>query len=113
MSYVDGFVVPVSRDKIDAYKAQAQKAGEVWKEYGALAFVEAGAIEPHHLRFVSPPSEDAGVERLQLGGHSLVRLERVAIRQTLQQVRGNKVHAAKILGIAPSTLYEKVKKYGL
>jgi DNA-binding NtrC family response regulator len=79
----------------------------------ALAFVEADVVEPHHLRFVSPPSEDAGLERLQLGGHSLVRLERVAIRQTLQQVRGNKAHAAKILGIAPSTLYEKVKKYGL
>ena len=40
MSYVDGFVIPVSRDKIDAYKAQARKAGEIWKEYGALAFVE-------------------------------------------------------------------------
>src|SRR4029077_15856977 len=40
MSYVDGFVVPVSRDKIEAYKAQARQAGEVWKEYGALAFVE-------------------------------------------------------------------------
>jgi uncharacterized protein YbaA (DUF1428 family) len=40
MSYVDGFVVPVPRDKIDAYKAHAQKAGEIWKEYGALAFVE-------------------------------------------------------------------------
>jgi uncharacterized protein YbaA (DUF1428 family) len=40
MSYVDGFVVPVSRDKIDAYKAQARKAGEIWKEYGALAVVE-------------------------------------------------------------------------
>jgi len=79
----------------------------------ALAFVEAGVVEPHHLRFVSPPSEDGGLERLQLAGHSLVRLERVAIRQTLQQVRGNKAHAAKILGIAPSTLYEKVKKYGL
>ena len=40
MTYVDGFVVPVPRDKIDAYKAQARKAGEVWKQYGALAFVE-------------------------------------------------------------------------
>ena len=37
MSYVDGFVVPVSRDKIEAYKAQARKAGEIWKEYGAVA----------------------------------------------------------------------------
>jgi len=40
MSYVDGFVVPVSRDKIEAYRAHARKAGEIWKEYGALAFVE-------------------------------------------------------------------------
>jgi uncharacterized protein YbaA (DUF1428 family) len=40
MSYVDGFVVPVPRDKIEAYKAQARTAGEVWKEHGALAFVE-------------------------------------------------------------------------
>ena len=40
MPYVDGFVIPVPRDKIEAYKAQARKAGEVWKEYGALAFVE-------------------------------------------------------------------------
>ena len=40
MPYVDGFVIPVSKDKVEAYKAQARKAGEVWKEYGALAFVE-------------------------------------------------------------------------
>src|SRR3954453_15539553 len=40
MSYVDGFVVPVPRDKIEAYKAQARTAGEVWKEHGALAYVE-------------------------------------------------------------------------
>jgi uncharacterized protein YbaA (DUF1428 family) len=40
MPYVDGFVIPVSKDKIEAYKAQARKAGEVWMEHGALAFVE-------------------------------------------------------------------------
>jgi uncharacterized protein YbaA (DUF1428 family) len=40
MPYVDGFVIPVSRDKVEAYKAQARKAGEVFKEYGALSFVE-------------------------------------------------------------------------
>ncbi len=79
----------------------------------ALAFVSTGIVEPHHVRFAPPPAEDAGLERLQLAGHALVHIERAAIRQTLQQVRGNKVHAAKILGIAPSTLYEKVKKYGL
>ncbi len=40
MPYVDGFVLPVPKDKIEAYKAQARKAGDVWKEHGALAFVE-------------------------------------------------------------------------
>jgi uncharacterized protein YbaA (DUF1428 family) len=40
MSYVDGFVIPVSRDKVEAYKALARKAGEIFKEHGALAVVE-------------------------------------------------------------------------
>jgi uncharacterized protein YbaA (DUF1428 family) len=40
MAYVDGFVIPVPKDKIDAYKAQAKNAGDIWKEHGALDFVE-------------------------------------------------------------------------
>jgi uncharacterized protein YbaA (DUF1428 family) len=40
MSYVDGFVVPVPKARIEAYKAFACKAAEVWKEHGALACVE-------------------------------------------------------------------------
>ena len=44
-------------------------------------------------------------------GHLEV-IERAAIRQTLMQTSGNKIYAAKSLGIAVSTLYEKLKKYG-
>ena len=40
MHYVDGFVVPVPRAKLDAYRALAQKAGEVWMEHGALQYFE-------------------------------------------------------------------------
>jgi uncharacterized protein YbaA (DUF1428 family) len=40
MAYVDGFVLAVPKQKIEAYKDQARKAGQVWKEHGALAFVE-------------------------------------------------------------------------
>lgn len=40
MAYVDGFVVPVPKGSIEDYKALARTAGEVWKEHGALAFVE-------------------------------------------------------------------------
>jgi uncharacterized protein YbaA (DUF1428 family) len=40
MPYVDGFVLAVPKQNVEAYKAMARKAGEVWKEHGALAFVE-------------------------------------------------------------------------
>lgn len=41
MNYIDGFVTPVPRDKLDEYLELAQKAGEIWKEYGALEYVES------------------------------------------------------------------------
>ncbi|KAB2937477.1 MAG: DUF1428 domain-containing protein [Hyphomicrobium sp.] len=40
MPYVDGFVVPVPKKNLDAYKKLAQKAGKVWMEHGALEFKE-------------------------------------------------------------------------
>lgn len=40
MAYVDGFVLPVSKDKIGAYKEMARRAGEVWMEHGALEYRE-------------------------------------------------------------------------
>jgi len=43
MNYVDGFVVPVPKKKLPAYKRMAKKAGKVWREYGATAFYECAA----------------------------------------------------------------------
>ncbi|TIQ36729.1 MAG: DUF1428 family protein [Mesorhizobium sp.] len=40
MSYVDGFVLAVPKANLDAYKKMATQAGAIWKEYGALAYVE-------------------------------------------------------------------------
>ncbi|MDX8514166.1 DUF1428 domain-containing protein [Mesorhizobium captivum] len=40
MSYVDGFVLAVPKVNLDAYKKMATQAGAIWKEYGALAYVE-------------------------------------------------------------------------
>ena len=39
-NYVDGFVVPVPRNKAAAYRTLARKAGKIWREYGALAYIE-------------------------------------------------------------------------
>ena len=40
MVYVDGFVVPVPKKKVQAYRRLAQKAGKVWRQHGALEFRE-------------------------------------------------------------------------
>ena len=41
--YVDGFVLAVPRNKVDAYRRIATAAGKVWMEHGALAFRECVA----------------------------------------------------------------------
>lgn len=40
MTYVDGFVLAVPVEKLAEYKKGARKAGTVWKEHGALQYVE-------------------------------------------------------------------------
>ena len=42
-NYVDGFVIPVPLDKLADYKKIARKAGKIWKEHGALQYVECVA----------------------------------------------------------------------
>ena len=39
--YVDGFLLAVPKRKLAAYKAMASKAGQIWREHGALEFVES------------------------------------------------------------------------
>lgn len=41
--YIDGFVLPVPRARVPAYRSIARQAGKVWKEHGALAYVECVA----------------------------------------------------------------------
>lgn len=41
--YVDGFVLPVPKKKIAAYRKLARKAGKIWMEYGALEYRECVA----------------------------------------------------------------------
>ena len=43
MAYVDGFVVPVPKGKLAAYRAMARKAGKVWRELGAIDYHECVA----------------------------------------------------------------------
>ncbi len=40
MRYVDGFVLPVPKKNLQAYRRIAQKAGRIWREHGALEYRE-------------------------------------------------------------------------
>jgi uncharacterized protein YbaA (DUF1428 family) len=41
--YVDGFVLPVPKDNVEAYRRIAEDAGKVWREHGALEYIECVA----------------------------------------------------------------------
>ena len=43
MDYVDGFVIPVPKKNLDAYRRMALKAAKVWREHGALEVRECVA----------------------------------------------------------------------
>src|SRR5215510_6721333 len=38
--YVDGFVLPIPKRNAAAYRRIARKAGKIWREHGALEYVE-------------------------------------------------------------------------
>jgi len=55
MHYVDGFVVPVPKKNMAKYRAQARKAGKIWKEHGALEYIECVADDVKKGKWTSFP----------------------------------------------------------
>jgi len=55
MSYVDGFIVPVPKKNLVAYRAMARKAGKVWREHGALDYKECIADDVKKGKWTSFP----------------------------------------------------------
>ena len=51
MSYIDGFVLPVPKKKIGAYRRLAKIASRVWRDHGALDYMECVAddVKPGKL----------------------------------------------------------------
>jgi uncharacterized protein YbaA (DUF1428 family) len=53
--YVDGFVVPVPKNKLATYRRLSAKAGKVWREHGALQYVECVADDVKSGKLTSFP----------------------------------------------------------
>jgi two-component system response regulator HydG len=76
--------------------------------------VEVGDL-PEGLRRASPPAGQAPGAPAALvipPGTPMEEVERLVIRETLRQTRGDKTLAAQILGIAPRTIYRKLDRDG-
>jgi uncharacterized protein YbaA (DUF1428 family) len=56
MKYVDGYVLPVPKKNLDAYRRMAEKAGKVWREHGALEFRECVGDDLKTKKIKSFPS---------------------------------------------------------
>ena len=55
MAYVDGFIVPVPKKKVEAYKKMARLASKVWMDHGALEYREAQADDVKPGKWTSFP----------------------------------------------------------
>jgi uncharacterized protein YbaA (DUF1428 family) len=53
--YVDGFVLPVPKKNVEAYRRMARKAGKVWRDHGALEYVECVADDVQPGKVTSFP----------------------------------------------------------
>jgi uncharacterized protein YbaA (DUF1428 family) len=56
MKYVDGYVLPVPKKNLAAYRRMAAKAGKVWREHGALEFRECVGEDLKTKKIKSFPS---------------------------------------------------------
>jgi uncharacterized protein YbaA (DUF1428 family) len=57
MNYVDGFVLPVQKKKVAAYRSMAKLSAKVWLQHGALGFYESVADDvPYGKRTSFPRS---------------------------------------------------------
>src|SRR5690606_12816312 len=50
-----GFIVPVPKSRIDDYRKLARKAGKVWREHGALEYIECVADDVKPGKYTSFP----------------------------------------------------------
>ena len=55
MAYVDGYILPVPKRNIAAYRRMAKMAGKVWRDHGALEYVECIADDVKSGKHTSFP----------------------------------------------------------
>ncbi len=90
MAYVDGFVVPVPKKQLQAYRRLARMAGKIWREHGALEFRECLADDVKVGKWTSFPrsvklkANDRATGRCGTPRRESVRRRQVARHREMQ-----------------------------
>ncbi|MBT8130999.1 MAG: DUF1428 domain-containing protein [Gammaproteobacteria bacterium] len=82
--YVDGYVVPVKKNRINEYRRLARKAGKIWREHGALEYVECIADDVKKGKVTSFP------QALKLKRGEVVAFSWIVYKSRAQRDRVNK-----------------------
>jgi uncharacterized protein YbaA (DUF1428 family) len=99
MSYVDGYVLPVPRKNVAAYRRMAKDAGKVWMKHGTLQYVETVADDVKPGKWTSFP------QSVKLKRGEAVVFSFIVYRSRAQRDRINKAVMKKM------TTDPKWKKY--
>ena len=81
--YVDGFVVPVPKKNLAAYKRMSLKAGKLWKEFGAIDYVECVADD------VKPGKHTSFPQAVKLKADEVVVFSWIVYKSRAQRDRVN------------------------
>jgi uncharacterized protein YbaA (DUF1428 family) len=84
MSYVDGYLLPVPKKNLAAYRRLAKKAGRIWREHGALAYSESVAEDVKPGKWTSYP------QSVKLKGDEVVVIGWIIFQNKAQRDRVNK-----------------------
>ncbi|MGH9869310.1 MAG: sigma 54-interacting transcriptional regulator [Candidatus Polarisedimenticolia bacterium] len=84
----------------------------------AILLCDGGLITREHLPAIVAPDaagngSPEGPAALPAGGVNLEEVDRAYVEKALQQARGNKSKAARLLGITRAQLYSRIEKYGI
>lgn len=98
--YVDGFVLPVPKKNLDAYRKMAETAADVWKEHGALEYVEAVADD------VKPGKVTSFPQSVQLKDDETVVFAWITYpsREDRDRINAAVMKDPRIAGYDPATL---------
>jgi len=82
-NYVDGFVVPVPKKKLGQYLRMAKLGGKIWKEHGALEYVECVADD------VKPGKSTSFPQSVKIKAGEVVVFSYIVYRSRAQRDRIN------------------------